>query len=97
MVKDAIAEIDDHAIVIASQVVKNVTTAKYNAYLQKNGETTVYVCLEFIGGANALAESIADAAYDVVKDQIPSNEKEYIKNEMKQMKTNVYESLNVID
>lgn len=96
-VKDAIAIIEDHALVIASQVVKNVTTAKYNAYLQKNGETTVYVCLEFIGGANALAKSTAEAAYDVVKNQISIDEKNRMESEIKQMETVMYESFNVID
>lgn len=100
---DASGKNEEYTEQIASQILKNVSIVKYNAYLQKNGETTVHLCLEYMGDANALAETITDALFESgkIKYQISDDEKsktdkdvEAIRNEMhNDLKKEAYNSL----
>lgn len=95
---DAISTNEEHTQQLASQILKNVNIVKYNAYLQKNGETTVHLCLEYAGGENALVEAITEAVFDdeKIKNQLSDDEKAKMDQSRKEFKKHVYDSLDSI-
>lgn len=83
---------------VASMVLRNISIAKYDAYLQKNGETTVHLCLEYSGGEDALADAIVKAVLndERIKNQLSDDEKAKINQNYAELKKRAFDSLSPV-
>lgn len=65
-VSDQSGEGNDYVMSIAKEIVKNTHPIKTSRYLKSNNQYNIYVCLEYMGSENQMAEEIEK----VLKDKI---------------------------
>ena len=65
-VSDQSGEANDFVMSIASEIVKNTHPIKTTRYLKSNNQYNIYVCLEYMGTENQMAEQIEDSLKDKI-------------------------------
>lgn len=65
-VADQSGESNDYIMSIAKEVVKNTHPIKTSRYLKPNNQYNVYVCLEYMGSENQMAEQVESAVKDKI-------------------------------
>ena len=75
--------------VVTQQIVKNTVVIKTSPYKQKDAQYHVYVCIEYRGTLEDLAESIASK----VNEQLSDEEKLKIQFDYQQFKKEIEEQL----
>ena len=75
--------------VVTQQIVKNTVVIKTSPYKQKDGQYHVYVCIEYRGTLEDMAESIASK----VNEQLSDEEKLKIQFDYQQFKKEIEEQL----
>lgn len=75
--------------VVTQQIVKNTVVIKTSPYKQKDGQYHVYVCIEYRGTLEDMAESIASK----VNEQLSDEEKMRIQFDYQQFKKEIEEQL----
>lgn len=89
-VTDQSGEANDLAMSIAQQVMRNTHTIKTSRYMLPNKQFNIYVCLEYIGGENEMAQEIERG----VKDKISKEDREKIERRHDQFRQRILGSLN---
>lgn len=65
-VGDQSGESNDFTMSIASEIVKNTHVIKTSRYLKSNNQYNIYVCLEYMGSENQMAEQIENSLKDKI-------------------------------
>ena len=65
-VSDQSGEGNDFVMSIANEIVKNTHPIKTTRYLKSNNQYNIYVCLEYMGTENQMAEQIEDSLKDKI-------------------------------
>lgn len=65
-ISDQSGEGNDYAMSIANEIVRNTHPIKTSRYLKSNNQYNIYVCLEYMGTENQMAEQIEKSLNDKI-------------------------------
>ncbi|MDE6303599.1 MAG: hypothetical protein K2M01_02130 [Paramuribaculum sp.] len=65
-VSDQSGEANDFVMSIAQEIVRNTHPIKTSRYIKPNNQYNVYVCLEYMGTENQMAENVESAVKDKI-------------------------------
>lgn len=88
-VSDQTDETNDYVMSIANEVVKNTHPIKTSRYILPNRQFNIYVCLEYMGDENQMAEDIEKT----VKDRISPEDRAKIEKRHNDFRQRVLSSL----
>ena len=65
-VRDQSAESNDFVMSISQEIVRNTHPIKTSRYIKSNNQFNIYVCLEYMGSENQMADKIESAVKDKI-------------------------------
>lgn len=89
-VTDGSGESNDFVMSISQEIVKNTHPVKTSRYLKPNNQFNIYVCLEYMGSENQMAEQIESA----VKDKISPEDRATLEKRHDDFRQRILNALN---